>query len=854
MSGGNPYGIPTQRYQSSAVLVPALRQLVDRWRARSYEGASETSKELLRWWFGEDHLLPIGEFFRYYFCQREAIETLIYCYEVLGAREFHGLWRNVAPEVPAPGYELWWDDLPRLVLKMATGAGKTKVMSLVIAWSYFHSLHEPDSELARNFLLIAPNVIVFERLREDFADGRVFLEDPVVPQHWEREWDIEVVLQDEPSRGTGTGTLYLTNIQRLYEQQQDEEDQTAEAHAQQTNPVSRLLPPRPPKDVLERREPLLPRVCSHDNLLVLNDEAHHVHDDELVWYTTIKGIHERLVHRNGHGVSLQADFSATPKDQNGILFPWTVVDYPLAQAIEDGIVKRPIIGHVENARETPSDRADVRYRMWLNAGVERWREYTKALAPSERKPVLFVMATTTREADEIGEYLETHADLAGKVVCIHTDRAGQVSKRDLDLARGLVREIDEPDNDVCAISSVLMLREGWDVRSVTVVVGLRPFTARAHILPEQAVGRGIRLMEGPDSGVDETVDIIGNDAFVTFVRELEEEGVTFGEFTVGEDTGMPETIQVDRSKLEYDLELPRLSPALIRHYRDLAELRADDVAAAELEPPSVHPPEVMHYVGRDALTQQVVIDRHWRMPIPANFEAVLGYYATEIARASGVPGRTAEIVRPLRNYITTRLFTAEVDADDAALLWRLTEADVQAVLPRVFAEAIGRLSVKEQPVQVAGVPLRLSQTAAFPWRRCTTRATKTVFNLVPCDVEAECDFARMLDGFSDVAAFAKLTSRMGFFIEYMDHQAALRLYYPDFAVADTEGGMYLIETKGLEGPEVPYKDKRAIRWCEHASELTGVRWEYLKAYNYMMERIAFPSLAELVRTTRALLD
>ena len=88
---------------------------------------------------------------------------------------------------------------------------------------------------------------------------------------------------------------------------------------------------------------------------------------------------------------------------------------------------------------------------------------------------------------------------AKQLLVIHTDRSGEVSKKDLDAAREVAREVDEGESPVNCIVSVLMLREGWDVQNVTVIVGLRPYTSKANILPEQTIGRGLRLMFRGDS-------------------------------------------------------------------------------------------------------------------------------------------------------------------------------------------------------------------------------------------------------------------------------------------------------------------------------------------------------------------
>ena len=137
-------------------LVAKIRTAVCEWRASGYEGASSTSRALLAWWFETDHMAEQADgsqnLFRYYFAQREAVESVIWLYDVRGARDKFDLLRFDASG--AVSTNMFDEDWPRFVVKMATGAGKTKVLSLLMAWSYFHKLYETDSELARNFLLI----------------------------------------------------------------------------------------------------------------------------------------------------------------------------------------------------------------------------------------------------------------------------------------------------------------------------------------------------------------------------------------------------------------------------------------------------------------------------------------------------------------------------------------------------------------------------------------------------------------------------------------------------------------------------------------------------------------------------
>ena len=134
-------------------LVAHLRYKVKEFRDSGYAGASDTSKSLLNWWFKEPHLQPKADetaaHFQYFFAQREAIETIVYLYDVAGAQDKFDMMRfDSSGAVSAGMFDESWR---RYVIKMATGSGKTKVMSLALAWSFYHKLYEPDSELSRNF-------------------------------------------------------------------------------------------------------------------------------------------------------------------------------------------------------------------------------------------------------------------------------------------------------------------------------------------------------------------------------------------------------------------------------------------------------------------------------------------------------------------------------------------------------------------------------------------------------------------------------------------------------------------------------------------------------------------------------
>ena len=139
--------------------------------------------------------------------------------------------------------------------------------------------------------------------------------------------------------------------------------------------------------------------------------------------------------------------------------------------------------------------------------------------------------------------------------------------------------MDEGESPVNAIVSVLMLREGWDVQNVTVIVGLRPYTAKANILPEQTIGRGLRLMFGDrSSSYVERVDVIGNPAFLKFVEQLEkDEDITLDTFDLKEPVVIT-TIEPDQDKLDHDITVPVLSPILARKKTLAEEIAGIDVS------------------------------------------------------------------------------------------------------------------------------------------------------------------------------------------------------------------------------------------------------------------------------------
>ena len=852
------YQIPKDQRKSHAALVPEIRKAVHGWRRQGYPGATSTSLRLLSYWFETDHLSANGEEWLYYYCQREAIETIIYLYEVMRTRKVIDLYTNFAPERTIT-YRAADNEWARYVCKMATGSGKTKVMSLAVVWSYFNARFETDrpNDYAKTFALIAPNVIVYQRLLDDFRDGKIFRDDPLIPPEWKSKWQFAVVTRDDAGAPGSDGTLYLTNIHQLY----PEKEQTGRrGKGKEPAALTAVLGgPRPTGSENAGTE-LRRRILSHGELMVFNDEGHHVHTDDLVWSQVIEGMHTELEQRTGVGLRAQLDFSATPKHNNGALFQEVIVDYPIAAAVDDGIVKRPIIGELKGALEYASDDAANQYRDYLTAGIEKWNEACELLEETDRNPLLFVMTADTKSADEIGDWLKQQPDFSPEsVLVIHTNRQGEISMaksklKELDELREASRRVDEPHSPYKAIVSVLMLREGWDVRNVCVIVPLRKYSAKSEILPEQTMGRGLRRMWPVASGnVAEQLIIIEHEAFNRlWKREMAEEDLDIEIVPVDQVKFGMETVVVDQDKLEFDIEIPVLTPGMVVQTPDWDQFDIHELPQEtlplELDTGVANDP--IGYVGRDWLSLEIVDEAEFERDFPVSEVGFLNLITRLIlreCRLQNLADTFAQVAPCVRAYIEEVMCGGMATMAEERVLVALNRGDNRRIIFSHFVTAIRGLQYVPRVVEATGQVIKLSDTPAYTTSRQTIVPRKSVFNLAPCDSDLEYRFASWLGAVaSDVEAWAKNEPAVRFTVEYIAPSGAMRLYRPDFVVRAPDR-CYVVETKGVETIEVPNKDRRIREWCRSASEHTDIEWRYVKVTEGLFQAGNWNAVAELDR-------
>ncbi len=846
-------------------LVSQLRSKVKEWRDSGYVGATDTSRSLLNWWFNTPHLLPQADGtmaeFQYYFAQREALETIIYLYDVVGVQDKYDLMRFDSSGAVSTGMfdETW----RRFVVKMATGAGKTKVLSLVLAWSFYHKLYEPESELARNFLVIAPNIIVLDRIYKDFQGLRIFFEDPVIPdngvdgRNWRDDFQLTLHLQDEVRITRPTGNIFLTNIHRVYAG----DDIPASPDDEDT--MDYFLGKRPTGATTDSKVDLGMIVRDIDELVVLNDEAHHIHDPRMAWFKSIEDIHNRLKQK-GAALSLQVDVTATPKHNNGAIFVQTVADYPLVEAISQNVVKHPVLPDAPSRAklvERQSAKYTEKYADYIHLGVIEWR---KAYAEHEKlgkKAILFVMTDDTRNCDDVAAYLEgNYPDLKDAVLVIHTKNNGEISestsgkdKEELDELRKQANEIDGLDSPYKAIISVMVLKEGWDVRNVTTIVGLRAYSAQSNILPEQTLGRGLRKMY--PGGVEEYVSVVGTNAFMDFVESIQAEGVVLERKPMGEGTQpkTPLVVEVDKENVKkdidaLDIEIPVLTPRVYREYKNLAALDVGALGHQRVAYLQFSEEEQREIVFKDITTGEVTHTTILDTAGIADYRSVIGYFAQTIMKDLRLVSGYDVLYGKVKAFVQEQLFDRPVELESPNTLRNLSELAATKTLIETFKKAINALTVQDKGDAEIRDTIKLRQTRPFVAKdQGYLVPKKSVFNRIIGDSHFELLFARFLEDCDDVVSYAKNYLAVHFKLDYVNADGDISNYYPDFLVKLSDKRIVIVETKGQEDLDVPLKMQRLRQWCEDINRVQAdVEYDFVYVDQESFEKYKPTSFKQLV--------
>lgn len=837
-------------------LVSNIRKEIYAWRKAGYPGASQTSVALLQWWFETDHLLENADGslspFQYYYAQREAVETVIWLHDVRKARDKFDLLRFDASGSVSPG--MFSEDWPRYVLKMATGAGKTKVLALLIAWSFFHKLYELDSTLSRNFLVIAPNIIVLDRLRADFDGLKIFFTDPILPdnghqgQNWRDDFQLTLHIQDDVRVLRETGNIFLTNIHRVF--LGDVPEPSLEDDDLRDYFLSDAFGAKPSGKTTDSKTDLGEIVREIEELAVFNDEAHHIHNPKMAWFKSIQDIHHKMLQKVSR-LTLQVDVTATPRHESGAIFVQTVSDYPLVEAIYQNVVKHPVLPDAASRAKLHEKKTAIfseKYADFLALGVEEWRKSYAEHEALGKKAVLFIMVDDTKNCDEVGEYLQKICpELQGAVLTIHTKNNGEISeassgknKEELELLRRQSNEIDSWKSPFKAIVSVLMLKEGWDVKNVTTIVGLRAYAAKSNILPEQTLGRGLRRMYfGSDER--ETVSVMGTPAFMDFVETIQSEGVTFDHVPMGAGAARKDSLIVevdtestDKNLADLEIPIPKLTRRFQRDFKDLHDLDPANLGNKRLPLKPFTPEETREIVFKTMLDSAIHHTVHLDGSGPADYRSVVAFFARQLLKDLRLVGGYDVLYPKVRDFMRGHLFEASpVDLEDPVVLRNLSEPDAGKILYDSFKAAMNALTISDTGTTRIEDYIRLQNTRPFRTEHRPFLATrKSIFTKIVGEVNAggfEMTFAAFLEAASDVRAFTKNYLAIGFKFDYVKANGDLSNYVPDFIARDSKGTVWIIETKGREELDLPQKMARLKQWCADATaaEENGTRYDFV---------------------------
>jgi len=846
--------------------VPELREKVAEWRKNNYQGASETSKALLNWWFIEPHTIYATDGtainFQYYFAQREAVETIIWLFDVEKVKNKYDLLKfDRTGRVSANMFD---EDWLRLVIKMATGSGKTKVMSLLLAWSYFHKLYEENSELSKNFLLITPNIIVLDRIKNDFEDLKIFYQDPVLPengyagQNWQDDFQIKLHLQDEVGTISKTGNIFLTNIHRVYE------GDVKEASFEDEDVSDYFLGNKVVGKTNDSKIDLGEIVRDVEELMVINDEAHHIHDPKMAWFKSIEDIHHKLLQK-GKKLALQIDVTATPKNNKGAIFIQTVSDYPLVEAIHQQVVKNPIVPDQASRAKLQEKQSSLfaeKYEDFLRLGVAEWEKTYQELEPTGKKSILFIMTDDTKNCDDVAEFLESsYPRLKGAVLTIHTNKSGEISEsisgkkeKELQELRKKANEIDSMESPYKVIVSVLMLKEGWDVKNVTTIVGLRAYSSKSNILPEQTLGRGLRRMYFGQN-VQEYVSIIGTPAFMEFVESIQHEGVELEKRKMDR-SGSPITptvIEVDHENPKkdienLDIELPVLTPRIQREYKNLSLLNVSNFQNEKLSVKYFSKEEQKEIVFREIVEEK----EHHRTVLDTenepNYQTAIGWFVQRIMRELRLFGCYDVLFEKVKEFVIDYLFENSIDLNDTNILRNLSEQKIIKTIIEIFKNEINNLTVQDKGDTEIKNYLKISEARPFVVTdKSYLLPKKSIFNKIVGDSQFEMEFSEFLEGADDIISFAKNYYEIHFKIDYKNASGAIAGYYPDFFVKTNSKTVYIVETKGREDLDDIEKIKRLEQWCKDASERQKkIEYKMLYVKQEEWEKYKPKSFAEVV--------
>lgn len=900
------------------------------------EKVTPTTASLLNYWFGEGFCNERAR--NFHEGQRQAILNIIYLHEVMGENCVMDAYQGIIPELmdradlaqlAKPKYQM-----PKYAVKMATGTGKTWVMHALIIWQMLNARHEDveSGRFTQKFLIVAPGLIVYDRLLDAFCGRKKRDEEYRDPQTNDYYMNQEVfiperyrdevfsfiqnnVVTKEDGIGrktTGEGLIALTNW-HLFENQMEEKEQDEDVDDSSTvtpsEIISDLLPIRPGKSagndlgMLDRRAlggTELEYLAGLKDLMVINDEAHHIHEikrngetEEVEWQRGLNAISATKGTR-----FIQVDFSATPFDTKGtgekqvkLFFPHIIVDFDLPMAMKQGLVKLLLL----DRRQELTDLENLDYnaerdeqgkvvglsegqRMMLRAGLTKLNKLEEEFLKNDasKNPKMLIVCQDTTVSPFVEEFLKSEGLEEEDIVTIDSNKQGEVKDEEWQEIKKKLFDIDRYKSPKVVIS-VLMLREGFDVNNICVLVPLR--FSQAPILLEQLVGRGLRLMWREPDYIDikredrlrvlknhqpprtyiDTLSIVEHPAFIKFYDDLQDQGlvaVDEGDVGAGGATGDILTVGLREDYEKYDFQWPVILHDSIDEFED-AEIDLDD-----LEPFTMYPLPLLRkflakegetFVSQESLTKTTF----GKYKVTANLFNASGYneylqkllrvvtLRFENCRRQGFPTiqiNGAQTVQVMDWYIREKLFSAPFNPFQGND-WKILLAKDGIVTKHIveqFAVAIYKMQNRLTTINAEVSHTDFSSLRAIKMRESySMEVQKCIYPRLGYPSHGgglEKAFIEFLDRDAEVERFLKINENGHSFaiIFYVRKDGLMATYHPDFIVA-TADKVYLIETKGddkVDDVNVRQKQTATVEWIKKINALEpGDRmnrtWEYV---------------------------
>jgi len=908
--------------------------------AEIFDLVTPTTAELLKWWFGDDVVAARGGL-NFHAGQKQAILNAIVAHEVLGTSTLLALYQEAAPDALLSGSRM--NEVaqakhahPKYCLKMATGTGKTWVLQALLIWQVLNktaALNEgvDDPRFTRQFLIVAPGLIVYDRLLDafcgklmggvrDFATSDVaqFADLFIPDSHRDQVFGFvrgNVCAKDDIGlKATGNGMIAITNWHLLAEgdtPQPEDEMLSPGAPLEPQQVIGAVLPLTPGRatgnslDVLDRRYArgnVLEFLAGLPELMVFNDEAHHIHEvkregetTEVEWQKSLSRIAETKSRR-----FVQVDFSATPYNDVGsgrnktkLYFPHIITDFDLKTAMRMGLVKSLVLDRrreigalpLEFKAERDEDGNPVLgegQRVMLRAGLSKLKKLEMDFAKIDpaRHPKMLVVCEDTTVSPLVAVFLNQEGLGEDEVMTIDSGKKAELGEKDWAPVRERLFNVDKHATPR-VIVSVLMLREGFDVNNICVIVPLR--ASQAQILLEQTIGRGLRLMwrdpeyddikrdnrerlkngQEPGSLID-VLSIVEHPAFQSFYDELISEGLV-GESTEDSDstssTGDVIAAELREGYEAFDFAIPfilREADETMDHaVLDVAKLPAftamtPDQLAAMLGRGDVFVSQdlqsntlfgdyrvagaIMNVSGYNDFLARLTrrISQALNQPLPKG-NKIAAHLANPYLQVN-----TADLTGALDDYIWTQLFGSPFNPMDGEN-WRvLLLQPVVDHITKVFAVALIEAEAPQVTGQTEVLHRRLSEVPKLMMRESSSLPViKCIYERLAFPTRSgglERAFMEWAQADAGIQAFCKISENRHTFarLRYVKEDGLPAFYSPDFLVR-AESAIYLVETKAQQQtthPNVQRKLKSATAWCERINSLSpeqrdGLPWHYV---------------------------